>query len=51
MNAAQLRQLLATTIANYRRQLYDNVTGSNLVLATLQQKGRITPLDLSLIHI
>lgn len=45
MNAAQLRQLLATTIANYRRQLYDNVTGSNLVLATLQQKGRITPLD------
>lgn len=45
MNAAMLRQLLATTISNYRQQLYDNITGSNLILATLQKKGRITSVD------
>ncbi|KAA0971081.1 phage major capsid protein [Aureimonas fodinaquatilis] len=45
MSPAMLRQLLATTISNYRSQLYDNITGSNLILATLEKKGRITSID------
>lgn len=45
MTPAMQRQLLATTISNYKRKLFDNVTGSNLILAVLRKKGRITSVD------
>ncbi|WP_185982660.1 phage major capsid protein [Aureimonas mangrovi] len=45
LSAGVTRQLLATTLSNYKRRLYDNVTGSNLILATLRAKGRITAVD------
>ncbi|WP_156382363.1 MULTISPECIES: phage major capsid protein [unclassified Aureimonas] len=38
-------QLVALTISKYKRKFYDNILGSNMLLATLDKKGRVTSVD------
>ena len=45
-----VNQLVATTLANYHKQLADNVSNSNAVTALLRQGNRIRIVDGGTFH-